>query len=134
VVCLFLLLYMGITNTTLRGFWLVIAWVVWLAIAALALVLFAVTFPLYIRLLKYDAAKTMAAFGATLRSEVDLDTLRDHLLSVVQETIQPAHVSLWLRQPERDVKRDEYSCTVRRLGPAVKHNIDNDHCGIEEYE
>lgn len=134
MVCLLLLLYMGITNTTLRGFWLVIARVVWLAIAALALVLFAVTFPLYIRLLKYDAAKTMAAFGATLRSEVDLDTLRDHLLSVVQETIQPAHVSLWLRQPERDVKRDEYSCTVRRLGPAVKHNIDNDHCGIEEYE
>jgi hypothetical protein len=62
--------------------------VVWLAIAALALVLFAVTFPLYIRLLKYDAAKTLAAFGATLRSEVDLDTLRDHLLSMVQETMQ----------------------------------------------
>jgi len=125
---------MGITNTTLRGFWLVIAWVVWLAIAALALVLFAVTFPLYIRLLRYDVAKPLAAFGATLHSEVDLDTLRDHLLSMVQETMQPAHVSLWLTQPERDVKRDEYSCTVRRLGPAVKHNIDNDHCGIEEYE
>lgn len=71
----------------------------WLAIAAL--MLFAVTFPLYIRLLKYDPAKTLAAFGATLCSEVDLDTLRDHLLSMVQETMQPAHVSLWLRQPER---------------------------------
>ena len=61
---------------------------VWLAIAALALVLFAVTFPLYIRILKYAAAKPLAAFGATLRSEVDLDALRDHLLSMVQATMQ----------------------------------------------
>ncbi len=50
---------------------------------------------------KYDAARTVAAFNATLRQEVDLDQLREHLLTVVQETMQPAHVSLWLRQPER---------------------------------
>jgi hypothetical protein len=50
---------------------------------------------------KYDAARTVAAFNATLRQEVDLDQLREHLLAVVQETMQPAHVSLWLRQPER---------------------------------
>jgi hypothetical protein len=50
---------------------------------------------------KYDAAKTVAAFSATLRNEVDLNTLREHLLAVVQETMQPAHVSLWLRQPTR---------------------------------
>jgi hypothetical protein len=48
---------------------------------------------------KYDAAKTLAAFSATLRHEVDLDQLSEELVKVVQETMQPAHVSLWLRQP-----------------------------------
>jgi hypothetical protein len=48
---------------------------------------------------KYDAAKTVAAFSTTLRQEVDLDQLREHLLAVVQETMQPTHVSLWLRPP-----------------------------------
>jgi hypothetical protein len=54
---------------------------------------------------KYDAAKTMAAFSATLRQQVDLDQLREHLLAVVQETMQPAHVSLWLRPPEHGGKQ-----------------------------
>ena len=49
---------------------------------------------------KYDAARTIAAFSATLRGEVDLNELRNHLLAVVQETMQPAHVSLWLRSSE----------------------------------
>src|SRR5207237_3372448 len=46
---------------------------------------------------KYDAARTVAAFSTTLRNEVDLTQLSEHLLAVVQETMQPAHVSLWLR-------------------------------------
>ena len=46
---------------------------------------------------KYDAVRTLAAFNATLRSEVDLYRLHEHLLAVVEETMQPTHVSLWLR-------------------------------------
>jgi hypothetical protein len=49
---------------------------------------------------KYDAAKILAAFSATLRQEVDLDQLREQLLAVVQETMQPMHVSLWVRPNE----------------------------------
>jgi hypothetical protein len=48
---------------------------------------------------KYDATRTLAAFSATLRNEVDLAALSEHLVSVVQETMQPASVSLWLRSP-----------------------------------
>jgi hypothetical protein len=51
---------------------------------------------------KYNAAQTLAAFSSTLRHEVDLDQLREALLAVVQETMQPAHVSLWLRPTAPD--------------------------------
>jgi thiol:disulfide interchange protein len=51
---------------------------------------------------KYDAAKTVEAFSATLRSEVDLNQLREHLVAVVEETIQPTFVSLWLRPTQQN--------------------------------
>jgi hypothetical protein len=46
---------------------------------------------------KYDAAKTLETFSSKLRDETDLDALSDDLISVVEETIQPEHASLWLR-------------------------------------
>src|SRR5579859_650148 len=55
---------------------------------------------------KYDAARTLAAFSASLRSEVDLSQLSEQLIAVVEETMQPTHVSLWVR-PSLSQKRME---------------------------
>jgi len=50
---------------------------------------------------KYDAAKVLAAFGATARDETDLERLTGEMLRVVGETVQPEFAGLWLREPNR---------------------------------
>ena len=51
---------------------------------------------------KYNAARTLVAFSATLQHEVDLSQLSEQLVAVVKETMQPASVSLWLRTPRQE--------------------------------
>jgi hypothetical protein len=55
---------------------------------------------------KYDAARTLGEFSASLREEVELDALAGRLVSVVRETMQPEHASLWLSSARTIEPRD----------------------------
>jgi len=61
---------------------------------------------------KYDAAKTLDAFGARLRQETDIRTVNQDLITVVGETMQPTYASVWLR-PDRGPKGSEGNTTLR---------------------
>jgi hypothetical protein len=63
---------------------------------------------------KYDAARTLAAFSATLRNEVDLNQLSEQLVAVVEETMQPTFVSLWLRPTQQNANHKPW-----RANPSV---------------
>jgi hypothetical protein len=54
---------------------------------------------------RYDTARTIEAFSARLRDQVDLDTMTDELLAVVDETMQPTQASVWLRSATHHGRR-----------------------------
>jgi hypothetical protein len=100
-------LYFGVIVVTQRAFVLLTSERSTLAVVASTLLIAALFTPLR-RLIqgfidrrfyrsKYDARKALEALSAQLRNETDLEALRDDLVGVVRETMQPAHVSLWLR-------------------------------------
>jgi hypothetical protein len=64
---------------------------------------------------KYDAARVLAAFGASLRDEVELSRLAEHVLAVVEETMQPAHVSLRLIAPPGRGRRNAFRDDSRTI-------------------
>jgi hypothetical protein len=69
---------------------------------------------------KYDVEKTLAAFSASLRNQVDLEQIQEQLLAVVQGTMQPASVSLWLRQPERPHTASAHRYWLISSGPSCE--------------
>jgi hypothetical protein len=114
-------LYFGVIVVLQRAFVLIIGQQSTLAVVASTLVIAALFTPLRRRIQsfidrrfyrsKYDARKTLQAFSAKLRNDTDLATLSDDLVGVVRETMQPAHVSLWLR-PDTDSKSRQTGSTL----------------------
>jgi hypothetical protein len=100
-------LYFGGVVVLQRGFVLLTGQQSTIAIVASTLLIAALFTPLHRRIQsfidrrfyrrKYDARKTLEAFSVKLRDETDLEALNNNLVGVVRETMQPAHVSLWLR-------------------------------------
>jgi hypothetical protein len=100
-------LYFGVIVVLQRVFVILTGQQSTLAVVASTLVIAALFTPLRRRIQsfidrrfyrrKYDARKTLEDFSAQLRNETDLKALSDDLVGVVRETMQPAHVSLWLR-------------------------------------
>jgi hypothetical protein len=65
---------------------------------------------------KYDAEKTIEAFAATVRNETELDALTAELLRVIQETMQPATLSIWLRDPAVEIAQLQHSTRLENEG------------------
>ena len=78
---------------------------------------------------KYDAAKTLAAFAATLRSETDLRALSDHLVGVVDETMRPEYISLMLLPSQW---RGTSPAAGKRANSHDPHHLERNARGIEQ--
>ncbi len=78
---------------------------------------------------RYDAARTVQAFSARLRQQVDLDTLTAELLAVIDQTMQPTQASLWLRPSPAasGARRDAYAAA--RATAEARRRVDDSHPG-----
>src|SRR5215217_74190 len=119
-------LYFGVIVVLQRLFVLLTGQKSTLAVVASTLVIAALFNPLRRRIQgfidrrfyrrKYDARKTLEAFSTKLRDETDLDALSDDLVGMVRETMQPAHVSLWLHPDPALKDKRKKRAAIRESG------------------